>query len=66
MHYKANGWFGLICIGNVGNQVLLNSLVVSALKNLDKNSQRVKKSYDRVWSDMIAKAIVGYITEISL
>ena len=32
MHHQAHGYFGLLGIGNVGNNALPNPLVVSALK----------------------------------
>ena len=59
IHYQAHGYFGLLSIGNIGNQVLPKPLVVSALQNLANNEQEVQKFYDRVQSDMIAKAIEG-------
>ena len=57
MHHKPHGYFGLLVIGNVVNQVLPNLLVVSALQNLVNNAQEVNKFYDMVRSDMISKAI---------
>ena len=42
MHHQAHEYFGLLGMVNVVNQVLPNSLVVSALKNLANNSQEVK------------------------
>ena len=34
IHYKAHGYFGLIGIGNVGNNPLPNHLAVSYITNL--------------------------------
>ena len=44
MYHQAHGSFGLIGIGNVGNQVLTKPLVVSGLQNLANNAQDFKKS----------------------
>ena len=57
MHHQAHGYFGMIDIRNVGNQVIPNALVLSALQNLSKNSQEVQNVYDRLHSDMAAKTI---------
>ena len=57
MHHEPHGYFGLIGIVNVGNQVLPNPLVVSTLQTLGRNSQEVQNLYDRLSSDMIAKSI---------
>ena len=54
IYHKSHGYFILISIGNFGNQVLPNPLVVSALQKLDRNSLEVKNFYDRLRSDMIA------------
>ena len=54
MHHQVHGYFVLIVIGNLGNQVLTKPLVVSALQNLVKNAQEVKKFYYKVRSDMIS------------
>ena len=43
MHHQAHRYFGMLGIGNVGDQVILNPLVVSALQNLSNNAQEVKK-----------------------
>ena len=56
IHHQVNGYFGLTGIVNFVN-VLLNPLVVSALLNLFISEQEVKKFYDRVRSDIMAKAI---------
>ena len=53
--------FGMIHIGNVGNQVLPNPLVVSDLQNLPNNAQEVQNVYNRVISDTISKEIEGLI-----
>ena len=66
MHHQENGYFGLIVIGNFGNQVLQNPLIVSDLKNLEKNVKEVQHFYDRLHSDMTAKSIEGSITKTSL
>ena len=65
-NHQANGYFGLLGFGNVGNQVLPNSLVVSTLQKLDKNLQKVQDFYDSVISDMIAKAMEDSITTTSI
>ena len=39
MYHQAHGYFGLLGIGNLGNKVLSNLLVVSALQNLANNVQ---------------------------
>ena len=59
MNHQSHGYFGLLVIGNVGNQVLPNPLEVSDLQNLSGSIQEGKKFYDRVHSDMIAKLIEG-------
>ena len=51
----------MIHIGNVGNQVLPNPLVVSDLQNLPNNAQEVQNVYNRVISDTISKEIEGLI-----
>ena len=66
MHHKAHGYFGLICIGNVGNQVLTNSFVISALQKSSKNAQEVNNLYGRVRSDMIENSIEGSITKTAI
>ena len=66
MHHKEHRYFGLLGIGNVVNQLLPNPLVVSYLQNLDGSAQGVQNFYDRVRSDMIAKAIEGSITKIHI
>ena len=43
MNHKAYGYFGLLGIGNVVNQVLTNPLVVSSIKKLSKNAKEIKK-----------------------
>ena len=40
MHHLSHGHFGLQGIANVGNQVLLNPLVVSALKQISKTHRK--------------------------
>ena len=57
MYHQAHGSFGLIGIGNVGNQVLTKPLVVSGLQNLANNAQELRNFYYTVRSDMISKAI---------
>ena len=44
MHHKAHGYFELLSIGNVGNDVLPNNLLVSSLKNLSGYVQQAKIS----------------------
>ena len=44
-------------IGNVGNNVLTNTLVVSDLLNLSNNTQEVQNFYETVRSDIIDNAI---------
>ena len=66
MHHQAHGYFGLLGIGNIGNKVLSNPLVVSALQNFSNNLQEVQNFDVRVGSDMIAKAIEFSITKTSL
>ena len=61
MHHQARGYFGLLGIVNVGNQVLPNPLGLLALQNLSNDIQEVQNSYYRVLSDMIAKSIEGSI-----
>ena len=63
MHHQQHGYFGLLDIENVENEVLPNSLIVSALTNLAGSSQEVNKLYYRMSSDMIAKSIEGLITK---
>ena len=41
MYHQAHGYFRLLGIGNVGNNVLPNPLVVSALKKLAGSAQQV-------------------------
>ena len=48
MHHQAHGYFDLLGIGNVGNQVLPNPVVVSDLQKLSKYSQEVQTLYDKV------------------
>ena len=62
MHHQAHGYFGLLVIGNVGNIVLPNTLVVSAVLNLDKTTQEVQPCYNRVHSDMMYNAMEDSIT----
>ena len=61
MHQQAHGYFGLLGIGNVENKVLPKPLAVSGIQNLANNDREVQNFYDRVHSDMIAKAIEGSI-----
>ena len=49
IHHQSHGYFGLLVIWNVVNQVLPNPLVVSALQNLANNAQEVHKFLTR-WS----------------
>ena len=51
-------YFGLLGIGNV-NSALTNPLVLSALKNLANNQQKIQNFHDRVRSDIIDKTIDG-------
>ena len=62
MHHQAHEYFGMLGIRNVGNKVLPNLLVISALQKLD-NDAKGKNIYDKVRSDMISKAIEGSITK---
>ena len=62
--YQDRGYFGLLGIGNVGNNVIPNPLVVSYLQNLAGDPQQVQNIYYRVRSNMISKAIEGSITKI--
>ena len=66
MHHQTHGYFGLLCIVNIGNIVLPNPLVVSDLQNLDNNAQEVQNFYDRVRSYMIANSIEVSITKTYL
>ena len=59
MHNQVHGYFGMIGIGNVRNIALPNTLVVSELKQLASSAQKLRNFYDRVCSDMIAKASGG-------
>ena len=56
MHIQAFGYFVLQVFVNI-NQVLPNPLVVSSPQNLSNTIYEVQNFYDRVRSDMIAKAI---------
>ena len=47
MYHQAHGYFRLLGIGNVGNNVLPNPLVVSALKKVAGSVQEVQNVYDR-------------------
>ena len=60
-HYQARGYFGMLCIGNVGNNVLPNPLAVSYLQNISGGTHKVKHFYDRVHSYMIVRSIEGSI-----
>ena len=66
MKHQSYGYFGMLGIINVRNKVLPKPLIVSALNNLSGSAQEVQKLYDRVCSDMIAKAINGSIINLSL
>ena len=66
IHYQAHEFFGLIGIGNVGNNVLPKLLVVSALQSLDGSANQLHNLYKRVRSDMISKSVEGSITKTSL
>ena len=71
MHHQGHGYFGLLDIGNFGNQVLPNPLVVSDLQNPEKNAQDLQNLYDRVRSDIKPKEIEGpikktYITKLRI
>ena len=57
MYHQSHGYFVIIGIGNVGNSVLPNLLVVLVPKNLDCSAQEVQSFYERVISDIIYKAI---------
>ena len=61
MNHQAHGYFGLLGIGNVGNQVIPDPLVVSNLQNMDGDTQTVQTFYDKVHSYMIAKEIESSI-----
>ena len=52
-------------IGNV-KQAFPDPLVVSYLQNLYNNAQKIQNFYERVWSDILAKAIEGSIKNKSL
>ena len=56
MHIQSFGYFVLQVIVNI-NQVLPNPIVVSYLQNLPNTIYEVENFYDRVRSDMIAKAV---------
>ena len=66
MHHQAYGYFGMIGIVNVGNTVLPNPLVVSALQNSSNNSQEVQTFYDSVRSNIISKSIECSIINTSM
>ena len=66
MHHQAHGYFGLIGIGNVVNQVLPKPLVLSDLQKFDASSQEVQKFYDKLRLDIIANAMEGSITKTYL
>ena len=66
MNHQAHGYFGFIFIGNVGNNLLTNTLVVSALQNLAGSEQEVQNFYARLRSDIIAKEIGGAIKKTYL
>ena len=42
IHHQAHGYFRMLGIGNVVNQVISNPLVVSAIQKLDSNVQEVQ------------------------
>ena len=65
MQTQSFGYFGLQGAVNV-NQFLPNPLVVEAIQILSKNQKEIQHLHDRVFSDMIAKAIEGSITNTSL
>ena len=66
MPHQAHGYFGLLGIGNVENNVLANPLVVSALQKLAGSSQEVPNFCRRLRSDIIVREIEGLIINISL
>ena len=47
MHHQAHGYFGILRIGNVGNQVLPSPLLVSAIIGL-YNEHKLKIFFERV------------------
>ena len=66
MNLQTQRYFGLQVIGIV-YQVLSGLLQVSDIKNLESgDAQEVVDFNDRVFSDIIAKAILGSITKTSL
>ena len=66
MHHQPYGYFGLIGIGNVVNQIFKKPFVVSTLQNLDNDAQEVKIFYYGVISYIIAKSVEASITNTSL
>ena len=64
IHYQDHEYFVLVVVGNVGNNVLPDPLVVSDLQNLAGDPQQIKQSYDRVCPDIIPKTIYDSITKI--
>ena len=66
MHHETHGYFRLIGIGNLGNQILPNPFGVLALQNLDNYPQEVQNFYDRVRSDTTANEIEGSITKTDI
>ena len=66
IEYQAHGYFGLIGIGNVRNNVLPNLFVSSDPKNLNGDSHQIPNFYVRVSSDMISNAIEGSIIKTSI
>ena len=66
IHYQAHGYFGLLGIGNVGNIVLKNSLVLSYLQKFNGDQPQVHNIYARMRSYMISKSNEVSITKTSL
>ena len=48
IHHQVHGYFGLIGIGNIGNKVLPNPMVLSVLQSLSNDQQDVQNLYARV------------------
>ena len=64
-HYQSHGWFGLLGIRSVANDVLPNHLELSYLQKLAGDTEQVHDFYYRVISYMIAKLIEVSITNTS-
>ena len=66
IHHQSHCYFGLIGIGNVGNNVLTKPLLAPSPINLATSAQEVQNLYDRVHSYMIYKAVEELITKTYL